>query len=238
VIAELMQTLGTALNASLPLALGASFIWGLMSMVLSPCHLVSVPLVMGYLQQDTDVKRLSQVKLALVFALGMTVSIGVIGLVTSLLGRIAGDIGTTGNIIMAAVLVYVGVAITGLVNLPLPGAGGRAGHRRKGMMGALVIGIVLGAALGPCTFAFMAPVLALMFTLGSQRLYEAVMLGLFFAAGHGIVVIVAGSYADRIQAFLKWSGESRTARFFRIVCGSLVVLGGVYLLYTTVLRYS
>jgi cytochrome c-type biogenesis protein len=228
-LAQLMESLGRALYDSFPVALGASFAWGLMSMVLSPCHLVSVPLVLGQDSYDSTGSR--KFKLALLFALGMTLSIAVIGLLTSLMGRIAGDIGTTGNTIMAVLLIYVGISISGLLNLPIPGAGSSPKIARKGMAGALIMGLVLGAALGPCTFAFMAPVLALMFSMGSQRLAQAVSLGVLFAIGHGLVVVLAGSYTDKVQKLLDWSGSSRTAKSFRVVCGFLVVIGGLYLLY-------
>lgn len=230
-MAELLESLGRALYESYPIALGASFLWGLMSMVLSPCHLVSVPLVMGYLSSDSSCSsRRSRFVHALAFAAGMTVSIVLIGLVTLVLGRIAGDIGSTGNIVLALMLMYVGLSLTGLVNLPLPGVSKSPGAGEKGIWGALVIGLILGAALGPCTFAFMAPVLALIFSLGTERLGMALLPGILFAVGHGIVVVIAGTYSDRLQGLLNWSGSSRTAGIFRIVCGSLVILGGLYLL--------
>ncbi len=230
-LADVMQALSRALYASFPLALAASFAWGLMSMILSPCHLVSVPLVMGYLGGNTgEMTRGRRFRLALLFALGMTISIALIGLVTSLLGRLAGDIGPVGNILMAAVLIYVGLSISGLVELPLPGRSGGKLPGGSGAFGAVLMGLVLGAALGPCTFAFMAPVLALMFQLGAERLLQAILLGSLFAVGHGIVVVFAGSFTDKVQRLLDWSGGSRTARTFRIICGVLVVLGGLYLL--------
>ena len=230
-LSELMQTLSSALYASFPIALGASFLWGLMSMVLSPCHMVSVPLVMGYLaSNETRASKRRYLSLALFFALGMTISIAVIGIVTSLLGRLAGDIGSAGNIIISIVLVYVGLSITGLVQLPFSGKGQDKLPSGKGVLGAVIMGLILGAALGPCTFAFMAPVLALMFQLGGESLMKAILLGMFFAVGHGIVVVFAGSFTDKVQKLLDWSGSSRTARIFRVICGVLVVLGGLYLL--------
>ena len=230
-IVELMQTLGRALYTSLPLALGASFLWGLMSMLLSPCHLVSVPLVMGYLGgKSEDISRRRRLNLALLFALGMTLSIALIGIVTSLLGRLVGDIGPAGNITMSVVLIYLGLSISGIVELPLPGTGRRGLPSRKGAFGALLMGFLLGAALGPCTFAFMAPVLALMFQLGSEKLLQAILLGTFFAIGHGVVVVFAGSFTDKIQKLLDWSGNSRTAKTFKTICGLLVIIGGLFLL--------
>ncbi len=229
-LADVMETLGGWLYGSFPIALAASFLWGLASMILSPCHLVSVPLVMGYLSGDSSASSgRERAKLALLFALGMTVSIAVIGLVTGLLGRIAGDMGRTGNIAVAVALVYVGISISGLIELPLPGTG-TSSFRRRGRFGAFSMGLVLGAALGPCTFAFMAPVLALMFQLGSRRLGSALLLGLFFAFGHGLVVVFAGSFTDRVQKLLEWSGSSGGAKGFRIICGALVVIGGVYII--------
>lgn len=230
-MSELLESLGRALYETFPVALGASFLWGLLSMVLSPCHLVSVPLVMGYLGRDSScTTRNSRFVHALVFASGMTVSILLIGLITMLLGRIAGDIGSAGNIVLALMLMYVGLSLTGLVNLPLPGVSKSHGSGKKGLPGAFLIGLILGAALGPCTFAFMAPVLALMFSLGTERIGMAFLPGIFFAAGHGMVVVIAGTYSDRMQGLLNWSGSSRTAGVFRIVCGFLVILGGLYLL--------
>ncbi len=230
-LSELMQTLSSALYASFPIALGASFLWGLMSMVLSPCHMVSVPLVMGYLaSNETRASKRRYLSLALFFALGMTISIAVIGIVTSLLGRLAGDIGSAGNIIISIVLVYVGFSITGLVDLPLLGKGQDKLPSGRGAPGAVIMGLILGAALGPCTFAFMAPVLALMFQLGGESLIKAILLGVFFAVGHGTVVVFAGSFTDKVQKLLDWSESSRTAKTFRVVCGALVILGGLYLL--------
>lgn len=229
-LADVMEALGRALYESFPIALGASFLWGLASMILSPCHLVSVPLVMGYIGGDPSFSnRRERTKLALLFALGMTVSIGIIGLVTALLGRIVGDIGKIGDITVAVALIYVGVSISGLIELPLPGAG-KSSYRKRGNFGAFSMGLVLGAALGPCTFAFMAPVLALMFQLGSERLGSSILLGLLFASGHGLVVVFAGSFSDKVQSLLNWSGSSRTAQTFRVICGALVVLGGVYII--------
>jgi len=163
-------------------------------------------------------------KVAILFALGMTVSIAVIGLVTNLLGRLAGDVGSTGEIILAVILIAVGLSITGLFQIPIPGLNMNAVGTGTP---ALVLGLVFGAALGPCTFAFMAPVLAVMFTTESFR--TAVFLGTAFAVGHAGVVLLMGAFAGRIQRVVDWSGQSAFAKGLRTASGILVVLGGLYL---------
>ena len=196
-------------------------------MVLSPCHLVSVPLVFGCIMRSRGIEAGTAVPMgiAALFALGMTLSIGVIGLATNLLGRLAGDVGPLGEGILAVLLIAVGLSIAGLFQMPVPGL-------NKGEMSAgspaLILGIVFGAALGPCTFAFMAPGLAVMFSLDSTT--KALVLGFSFAVGHAGIVLLMGAFAGRIQRVVNWSGQSAGARLLRIVSGGLVSLGGAYLL--------
>lgn len=196
-------------------------------MVLSPCHLVSIPLVFGCIARSRgiDAGKAVPMRVAAMFAVGMTISIGVIGVATNLLGRLAGDVGPFGEGILAVILIVVGLSIAGLFQLPVPGL-------NKGGVGAgspaLILGLVFGAALGPCTFAFMAPVLAVMFSLDSTA--KALILGLSFAVGHSGVVLLMGAFAGRIQRLVDWSGQSPTARWLRIISGVLVSLGGIYLL--------
>lgn len=222
-----LTVLNEGLASSTLLAVAASFVWGVLSMVLSPCHLVSVPLVFGCIMRSRGLSldRKVPMRVAVAFALGMTVSIAVIGLATNLLGRLAGDVGPVGEGFLAVVLIVVGLSIAGLFQLPIPGLNtSQVGSGSP----ALILGIVFGAALGPCTFAFMAPVLAVMFSLKSIPM--ALLLGISFALGHAGIVLVMGAFAGRIQRVVEWSGQSKTAKWVRIVTGTLVVIGGVYLL--------
>lgn len=222
-----LTALSNALYSSPILAVTAAFTWGILSMVLSPCHLVSIPLVFGCIMRSRgiDAGKSVPMRVAVLFALGMTISIGVIGAVTNLLGRLAGDVGPLGEGILALILIVVGFSIAGLFHLPVPGL-------NKGGVGtgspALLLGMVFGAALGPCTFAFMAPVLAVMFSIDSA--VKALILGLAFAVGHAGVVLLMGAFAGWIQRMVDWSGQSPIAKWLRIVSGALVSLGGVCLL--------
>jgi len=50
--------------------------------------------------------------------------------------------------------------------MPFSGPG-QVGMKRKGMLAAFILGLVFGIALGPCTFAYMAPMLAVTFKVAS-----------------------------------------------------------------------
>jgi len=78
---------------SLFISIAGSFIWGILSIVLSPCHLATIPLIIGFISSMDHQTTKKAFVSSLLFALGMFVSIVLIGLITLSLGRIAGDVG-------------------------------------------------------------------------------------------------------------------------------------------------
>ncbi|MCK5684152.1 hypothetical protein KAJ27_08520, partial [bacterium] len=53
-----MVSIVTLLSSHGWIAFGAAFIWGIMSVIFSPCHLASVPLIIAYIGGATEDKRL------------------------------------------------------------------------------------------------------------------------------------------------------------------------------------
>ena len=103
------------------IALAASFGWGIMSILLSPCHLASIPLVIGYITAQGENGRRHPALISLVFGLGILASIAAIGAVTAALGRMMGDVGIWGNIIVAVVFFVVGLYLLEIINIPWGG---------------------------------------------------------------------------------------------------------------------
>jgi len=52
----LFSWLAGALGDTLLLSMIAAFGWGVLSVVLSPCHLAGIPLVIGYISRNGQVK--------------------------------------------------------------------------------------------------------------------------------------------------------------------------------------
>ena len=50
---------------------------------------------------------------------------------------------------------------------------GQVGMKRKGLLAAFMLGLVFGIALGPCTFAYMAPMLGVTFKLAQTTPFTA-----------------------------------------------------------------
>jgi len=227
---SLLASLSHALEGSFGLALGAALCWGVLSVVLSPCHLASIPLVVGVVGGGSDVRARRALGISVLFASGILASIAIVGVVTAALGRLLGDAGPGASYLVGAFLILIGLNLMGVLPLPALGAGGLRSDRR-GAWAALVIGLVFGLAVGPCTFAYLAPVLAITFGMASEHLARAVLLLAAFAAGHGGVIVLAGTSSRLVQRYLDWSERSRGTIVLRAVCGVLVVLGGLWTIY-------
>jgi cytochrome c-type biogenesis protein len=227
----IFESLTTAVEGAPPVALGAALAWGVLSIVLSPCHLASIPLIVGFIQGRGESSPRRAALLATLFSIGILVTIAVIGAVTAAAGRLMGDVGSLGNVIVAAVFILVGLALLDIVPLgwtaPQP-----PGMARRGALAAFVLGLVFGIALGPCTFAFMAPMLAVTFKVaGTAPLYGVALLAAY-GIGHCLIIAVAGSSAAWTQRVLDWNAASPVGRRVKQTCGVLIILAGLYMLWT------
>lgn len=228
---ELFSTLTEALEGAPVVAIGASLLWGVLSVVLSPCHLASIPLVVAFVNGQGRITTRRALQLSTLFSVGILITIAVIGVITAAAGRMLGDVGRYGNYFVAVIFFLVGLHLMGVIPLPWSGPGS-FGFKRRGGLAALVLGLVFGVALGPCTFAYMAPMLGLTIrTASSNPAYGALLL-LAYGVGHCSVIVLAGTFTEVVQRYLNWSERSRGAVMLRRVCGVLVFLGGAYLIYS------
>ncbi len=233
---ELLTAFGRAFEASAGLALPAAFVWGLLSVALSPCHLSSIPLVVAYMSGGEELPTSRRaVLLSSSFALGILASIAVIGAATAAAGRMVGDVGRAGTWVLAGVFLAVGLNLIGV--LPLPAWSTPSGApARRGPWGALLLGLLFGAALGPCTFAFMAPLLGLAFRAGAERALYGVLLVALYGLGHSLAIVAAGASAQNVQRWLAWKGGARAVSVLRVLAGLAVIAGGLYFV-STVARW-
>jgi cytochrome c-type biogenesis protein len=211
-------------------ALVAAFAWGTGSILLSPCHLASVPLVVAYVNKGPLLKTRRAFRLSCLFALGIFLSILGIGLATAYFGQMLGDIGPWGVWLVAAVFIVFGLVLLEVIRLPWSGAS-MAEKSKTGTWGAFVLGLAFGVAVGPCTFAYMAPVLAVVFKQAGTDFVYSFLLVLLYSFGHCGVIVLAGTVGARLQTFLNWDQKSHLTGRIRIVCGILLILVGLYLLW-------
>jgi cytochrome c-type biogenesis protein len=227
---RLFTSLTRAVEATPVIAVAASFVWGILSVVLSPCHLSSIPLIVGFIDKQGRMSTKRAFAISSVFAGGILITIAAIGAITAAAGRMMGDVGRYGNYFVAIIFFLVGLYLLDV--LPLPWSGpGQIGMKRKGMVAAFILGLVFGIAIGPCTFAYMAPMLAVTFRVASTALLYGVVLLLAYGVGHCSVIVLAGTSTGLVQRYLNWNEKSKGAIILKRICGVLVLLAGLYLIY-------
>ena len=225
------SALTRAVEGTPAVALGAAALWGVLSILLSPCHLASIPLIVGFIDGQGRISTRRAFLISTLFAMGILITIAAIGAATATAGRMMGDLGSWGNYVVAIIFFVVGLHLLGVIPMPWSGSGA-VGMKRKGMLAALTLGLVFGIALGPCTFAYMAPMLGVTFNVAStSALYGALLLAMY-GVGHCSVIVLAGTFTEIVQHYLDWNERSRGAVVLKRACGVLVILGGLYFLWT------
>ncbi|MBX7258278.1 MAG: cytochrome c biogenesis protein CcdA [Candidatus Hydrogenedentes bacterium] len=228
---DLFTFLTRAVEGSATIALTASFLWGVLSILLSPCHLASIPLIIGFISGQGRVSARQAFGTAFLFAVGILITIAAIGLITAAVGRMLGDVGRFGNYVVAAVFFVVGLHLLDVIPMPWSGPG-QVGMKRKGAFAAFILGLVFGIALGPCTFAYMAPMLGVTFRLSSTNMSYGVALLTAYGIGHCSVIVFAGTFSQWVQRYLNWNERSQGTTWIKRTCGVLVLAGGLWMIYT------
>jgi cytochrome c-type biogenesis protein len=203
-----------------------SFLWGMVSVLFSPCHLASIPLIIAYVggqQQILGSRQAAYYSVA--FTSGLFVTIALIGILCAILGRMLGDIGNYWQILVGLVLVWVALGMFGVESCSMSGS---LLYRLnlKGIFGALVLGLAYGVLSGSCTFGFIAPILAIITV--QQKIASGVILILLFAIGHCLPIVVAGSSAAMVKGVLENSRWQGTTQWFRKGAGVVIIGLAVY----------
>lgn len=202
------------------------FLWGMVSVLFSPCHLASIPLIVSYVAgQHQVVAGRKAVLYAVLFTMGLFITIAAIGFICALLGRMLGDVGPYMSIVVGALLVWVALDILGIATCSMSN-GLLARIQVKGMAGAFVLGLAYGILSGSCTFGFIAPILAIITV--QQKIVTGVVFILLFGLGHCIPIAVAGSSTALVRRFLDNNAWQRGSLLFRKLAGLCIGALGLY----------
>ncbi|MFH1904262.1 MAG: cytochrome c biogenesis protein CcdA [bacterium] len=231
-IRAMFEWLSNSLQSGPIIALTASFVWGVLSILLSPCHLASIPLIVGFIDEQGRISTKRAFLIASLFSSGILITIAAIGLITGFLGRMLGDIGPYGNYIVAVIFFIIGLHLLGIIPLPFLGKSGQPAFKKKGLLASFILGLVFGIALGPCTFAYMAPILGIAFKIASTQFLYGVTLLFVYGVGHCSVIVFAGTFTEVVQHYLNWNEKSKGTIILKKICGVLVILGGIYLIWS------
>lgn len=201
---DLLYQIATAAGAAPPaLTLFLAFLGGVVSSA-SPCVLVAVPLIMATVGGVSTTRRRA-LALSSMFALGLAITFTALGTLAAVTGSLIGDIGIGWQILLGAILLVIGLHLTGLIHLPIPQIDGRR-FRNAGLPGAFVLGALTGTLSSPCATPILAVILSLV-AFERQILWGTTLLAAY-SLGHVVLLFAAGAVTGFASAYLK----SRTAK--------------------------
>jgi cytochrome c-type biogenesis protein len=202
-------------------ALGC-FLWGMVSVVLSPCHMASIPLIVGYVAgQEKGIQPRGAAVYAVAFTLGLFITIALVGVICAVLGRMLGDVGPWWTILVGLILIWVALGMLGVQACSMSNSL-MYRFRVRGISGAFILGLSYGILSGSCTFGFIAPILAIITI--QQKIATGILFIVLFGIGHCAPIAVAGSSAALVGRILEASKFQQGGLWFRRFAG-LVIAG-------------
>ncbi len=214
-------------------ALGC-FLWGVISVLFSPCHLASIPLIVAYVggQEALLTPRKAGIY-SVLFSTGLFISIALIGIICALLGRMLGDIGDYWQILIGLVLIWIALGMVGVEKCSVSGS---LLYRLnfRGIAGAFGLGLAYGILSGSCTFGFIAPVLAVITV--QKQIASGILFILLFAVGHCLPIVIAGSSTAAVKRIMENSTWQGAGTWFRRGAGIIIMLLGAYFIVNPFLK--
>lgn len=223
---QVLITINTWITSGSWIAALGCFVWGVISVMLSPCHLASIPLIVTYVAgQDVAVNPRQAAYYSFTFTGGLFITIALVGVICSMLGIMLGDIGPYWTILVGALLIWVALDMIGVSALSMSG-GLMARLKVKGLFGAFILGLAYGVLSGSCTFGFIAPILAVITV--QKQIATGLLFIVLFGIGHSLPIAIAGSSTALVGNILESSSFQKGSLWFRRIAGVGIALLGVY----------
>lgn len=225
----MLDAIFSAMYSSGPLQWAGAFLWGVASVILSPCGIAAIPLVVGYIENTDNPSRWEAFKISCAFCSGIVLNLMLVGFVTSSFGLLLGGNERFLTLFVAVVFILMGLHLTGLLHFKFFSFGRGGSTERRGLWGALILGVVSGLAIGPCSIAYITPVLSLAAAQASRGLAFSFGLIAAYALGYSAVLVAAGTFAQLASGWLQSDRGQTTLRVLNFVCGVVLIGVGIYL---------
>lgn len=219
--------LSNSLQGYTTLAILLVFVGGIITSI-GPCNISMIPLLMAYVGGSNS-HRGRSFWLSLFFTLGTSTTFALLGIAVSLVGGLFGASRSLLNYIAAAVSITVGLKMLNVIDFSLPNLDSRILHkpRHHGLGAAFLLGLTIGLAGSQCGTPVLFAILSLVMSKG-QMLFGAILL-FVYGLGRGVPVIIAGTFTGVAKGF---PGLARWAELFEKVAGFVLILVGLYFIWT------
>ncbi len=222
-----MQTLGEAIRAHAWAAPLLALLAGLLT-AFTPCSLSTVPLVIGYVGGTAGQDSRRAFRFSVAFAAGMAVTLTALGTAASLMGRLMQGVGSWWYLILGVLMILMALQTWEVVTI-IPQTGLMSRHPRRGLLGAVLAGMLGGLFASPCATPVLVVLLAIVAERGS--LLQGVLLLLLYSVGHGALLVAVGTSTGKARQITRSQRFGAYSQIFRWVTGGLILALGLYMLY-------
>lgn len=205
----------------------AAFLGGLLTAA-NPCVIAMVPLMVGYVAgHRTESKRhvVHSFLLSLTFAIGLTITFAVLFLVTWAASSVLQA--AWWSYVAGAVCLLMGLHLLGVLHITLPSPSG-VQPKKKGFVGALLLGLLFGLVSMPCAGPVLLAMLAVVPLKGAA--FGATLL-IAYSIGHCGLVLIGGVSMGFVQRLADSKGWNRGTDILRRVAGLLIIVVGAWVLF-------
>ncbi|MCP4177825.1 MAG: protein-disulfide reductase DsbD [bacterium] len=214
---SLSSTQSLLKGGNLFLILGSFFVFGLF-LSLTPCVLPMIPILVGLVLGQKDIKTYKAFLLSLSYVLGMAITYAVAGIITALLGNSVQAILQNVYVITACSIIFVllSLSLFGLYELQLPSfltnrLNNAAGKTKSGSyLGVFIMGVISSLIISPCVSAPLTGTLIYIATTGNMFLGGSALFVL--ALGMGVLLLIAGTSGGKF--LVKAGGWMQVVRYF------------------------
>jgi len=194
----------------------------------TPCALVSVPLVIGYVGGASSSDTRKAFKLSLTFALGMAITFTAMGIMAAMFGQFMGTTAKWWYLVLGTLMVLMALQTFELYEF-IPSTYLTAKSKRKGYLGAFLAGILGGVFATPCSTPALVVLLGIVARSGNVE--WGILLLLLYSLGHSVLVLLAGTsigFAKKITNSPEYGFLSNSVKF---VMGGVILLIAFYMFY-------
>ena len=223
---NLIHNFSTFLSNNIWLALITAFLAGVVSSF-SPCVLSTIPLIIGYVGGYARKDKKLAYKYSLIFCLGIIVTFTLLGVASSLLGRLFTGAGSWWYIILGAIMLIVGLQLIGVIEIGNNSC--KMPNRRKGLAGAFFLGILGGVLSSPCSTPILAAILAFVASKGNILL--GVIMLFLYSIGHCVLIFLAGTSIGLVEGISNSRKTQLIGKVLKIILAIIIFIAGFYLLY-------
>lgn len=225
----LLESLATILLDSMWLAPLIALLAGIIT-AFTPCCLVSVPLIMGYVGGVSEKSYKKSFTLTLYFSLGMVIVSTILGVIIALIGSmfLFTFQGSWWYLVLGIFMILMSLQVVEFIEL-IPSTFLTNRVKYKGKLGAFLVGMLAGLFSSPCS----TPILVALLTIVAQKgdLLWGTILLLLYSVGHSVVFIIAGTSTTFVKKIMHGGKYTHLTHIIKWGTGLVILIIGVLLVW-------